>query len=184
MNDKKILRKQMITLMKQQNKANKKIYDEILHNQLLSHPLYKAADTVSIVLSMDHEVNTIPIIKSMLQQNKKVFVPRTDYTSKVMQFQRIYDLKKVEIDEKNIRYVNEETEIAESLDLMIVPGVIFNEDGYRIGYGGGYYDKYLSTHQGHSLSLLYPFQLKSFNPESHDIKVETLIIPNELDGDL
>ena len=62
------------------------------------------------------------------------------------------------------------------MDLIVVPGVAFDKLGYRIGYGGGYYDRFLSQHRSNTVSLLYDFQLAQFNIEPHDQPVEQLII--------
>ena len=89
---------------------------------------------------MTHEVDTYPIIETMLSDGKKVFVPNTNYKLKEMNFKQLLSLNRLEKDEKGLLYVNDDTEITDQLDL-IVPGVAFRDDGYRIGYGGGYYDK-------------------------------------------
>ncbi len=61
-------------------------------------------------------------------------------------------------------------------DLIIVPGVAFSKDGYRIGYGGGYYDRYLADYQGSTLSLAADFQMQPFlTKESHDIPVQFIV---------
>ena len=68
---------------------------------------------------------------------------------------------------------------SEELDYMIVPGVAFDERGYRIGYGGGYYDRYLQTYTGATVSLLLPNQLfKQLPNDEYDIPVDTLILPD------
>ncbi|MGO2109309.1 MAG: 5-formyltetrahydrofolate cyclo-ligase, partial [Staphylococcus equorum] len=79
-------------------------------------------------------------------------------------------------DDKGINHVEADTEISNQLDLLIVPGVVFNHSGYRIGYGGGYFDKFLSQNTQPTISLLYDFQLGDFEVESHDQPVEKLII--------
>ncbi|MDZ7834585.1 MAG: 5-formyltetrahydrofolate cyclo-ligase [Alkalibacterium sp.] len=73
--------------------------------------------------------------------------------------------------------VTETTRVdAESIDLMIVPGVIFTPSGYRIGYGGGYYDRFLKDFSNTTVSLLHSNQLvESFPVEPHDIPVQYLI---------
>ena len=61
------------------------------------------------------------------------------------------------------------------IDLIHVPGVVFNAEGYRIGYGAGYYDRYLSDFEGETVSTVYPCQEMDFIPYSHDIAVREII---------
>ncbi|WP_323704750.1 5-formyltetrahydrofolate cyclo-ligase [Mammaliicoccus sp. Dog046] len=184
MNEKKTLRNNILTKMKELNLNSKHKYDLNLRQQLFNHNKYKQANRVAIVMSMDHEVDTLPIIKQMLKENKKVYVPQTDYEKKNMVFQRLINLDTISKDEKGIKYINDKTEVCDDLDLIIVPGVIYRKDGYRIGYGGGYYDKYLSQYEGDTLSLAYKFQVQHFEIEEHDVPVDEILIAKEIDGEL
>ena len=62
------------------------------------------------------------------------------------------------------------------IDLIHVPGLAFNPSRYRVGYGGGYYDRYLNHFPGHTISTLYPCQIQDFHPDPHDIPVEEVLI--------
>lgn len=65
---------------------------------------------------------------------------------------------------------------SDQIDLIIVPGLVFDRRGYRIGYGGGYYDRYLQTYQGLKISLAYSFQTTDTLPhEEFDIPVDHII---------
>ena len=163
--------------MKQLDKEHK-LRDAWLKNQLINNTEYKNAKRIGIVLSMTHEVDTYPIIETMLSDGKKVFVPNTNYKLKEMNFKQLLSLNRLEKDEKGLLYVNDDTEITDQLDLIVVPGVAFRDDGYRIGYGGGYYDRFLSDSNANTISLIYDLQLTQFEIESHDQPVEKLIIFN------
>ena len=174
---KKEMRKSTLALMRGLNKKVKTKADHFLFQQLIEHAKFKNAQNIGIVLSMPHEVATDPIIEFALNQNKSVFVPSTNYESHTMQFQQLENLDQVKLDEKSIRYVHANTLIQNELDLVIVPGVVFNHAGYRIGYGGGYFDRFLSEYQPSTISLIYDIQISDQIPiEPNDYPVQELII--------
>lgn len=98
MSNKKNLRKEILNLMRNQDISQKEQYDLNLKEQLFEHNNFKQANSIAIVMSMDHEVNTIPIIEHLLNIGKKVFVPKTNYKTKQMEFQRLHDLNSIAID--------------------------------------------------------------------------------------
>lgn len=76
----------------------------------------------------------------------------------------------------------EETQlvVAEQIDIMIVPGVVFDKKGFRIGFGGGYYDRYLERYNGVTISLAFDTQIVNSVPiEPHDLPVDIIITVNE-----
>ena len=62
--------------------------------------------------------------------------------------------------------------ISRKFDVIHVPGVGFNPAGFRIGYGGGYYDRYLADYDGHTVSTIYEFQKVEFQADCHDMAVK------------
>lgn len=71
--------------------------------------------------------------------------------------------------------ISEEAVDKTEIDLIHVPGVVFNSQGFRIGYGGGYYDHYLVDFAGESVSSIYSFQQSDFEPDYHDIAVKEVL---------
>ncbi|SCS23346.1 5-formyltetrahydrofolate cyclo-ligase [Staphylococcus caeli] len=174
---KKTLRQEKLEKMKLFSQlSDKKLADGFLAKLFFNTEEYQVATRIGIVLSMAHEVDTYSIIQHMLSDGKQVFVPETNYQTRIMTFKRLTHLDNIGPDEKGINHVIQNSEISSALDLLVVPGVVFNQSGYRIGYGGGYFDKFLSHNQQMTISLLYDFQLNEFNPEMHDQPVEKLII--------
>ena len=80
-----------------------------------------------------------------MKDHKKIFVIEVDYKSKMMTFKQLLDLNDIERDAKGIYHSISNTETSNQLDLVVVPGVGFKCDGYRIGYGGGFYDRFISS---------------------------------------
>lgn len=66
--------------------------------------------------------------------------------------------------------------VKDEIDLLIVPGLIFSSEGYRIGFGGGYYDRFLKDFQGPTVSLAFGEQIRDdWQPENFDIPVAKII---------
>lgn len=170
------IRKYILHKMKTFNKAEKRKADTWLRNQFFATEEYKEANAIALVLSFNHEVDTFSIIEQALMDHKRIFVPKMDCLNHQMTFKEIFNLKDIDVDKKGIYYPTSKGETTNNLDLIVVPGVGFQDDGYRIGYGGGYYDRFLANYQTKTISLLYDFQITSFEPESFDQPVDKLII--------
>ena len=100
---------------------------------------------------MENEVNTYPIIEKAWEEGKKVVVPKCNKEARTMSFRKISNFDQLETVYMNLREpipaLTEEVN-ADEIDLQIVPGVAYTERGERIGYGGGYYDRYLMHYKG------------------------------------
>ena len=173
---KKHIRQATIEKLKSFNKDKKAVADLWLANELFNTKAYQDAESIGFVLSMTHEVDTYQIIETAIKQNKKVYVPETNYKEGLMTFKRLLSLNEIEKDDKGIYHSISDSELTNYMDLLVVPGVAFEKSGYRIGYGGGYYDKFLNQYKTQTVSLLYDFQLTTFDKESFDQPVDQLII--------
>ncbi|UMZ74574.1 5-formyltetrahydrofolate cyclo-ligase [Natranaerofaba carboxydovora] len=146
--EKKRLRKEMIDKRKEIPIEEVDRKSESIKEKFISFSSYQKANSIMAYLPFQNEVDTMPIIKDAIKKGKKVTVPKTYPKTKTMVPALIVDL------ENDFAYGNygvlepkedrlfplEPTEI----DLVVVPGVAFDEDGYRLGYGGGYYDRFIS----------------------------------------
>lgn len=162
----------------------KKNYDELIFKQLINSDIYNKAKKIFTYVSFGSEVDTKKFIKYALNDNKEIYVPKTDKVNKKMIAIKINSLNNMSVDNWGILEPKsvEKNKIGREFDLIIMPGVAFDRFGNRIGYGGGYYDKYVSQIKDISnrISLAYDFQLvKSIESESHDIKVNGIITNDE-----
>ncbi|RRN46418.1 5-formyltetrahydrofolate cyclo-ligase [Streptococcus halitosis] len=170
------LRKQVLQEMKALSQEKKQAMDQALTERFLNHPVYHEAKVVATYLSFPHEFQTQELIEQALKDGKKVLIPKT-YPKGRMEFV-VYDpqqLKKTSFGllepQGDLKVVD-----ASQIDLIHVPGLAFTREGYRIGYGGGYYDRYLENFAGQTMSTIYPCQIQTFNPDSHDIPVQEVLI--------
>ena len=173
---KKTLRNQTIAAMKALPQTVKTQADEQLTQCLLELPAFQEAKTLATYLSFEHEVSTASLIQAALQLGKSICVPRT-YPHGRMEFVE-YDPNILEKTRFGLLEPNEKGRFVDQseIDLIHVPGVVFQSKGYRIGYGGGYYDRYLADFAGKTVSTIYSIQQKEFQPAVFDQAVQEVLV--------
>ena len=170
------LRKKILQEMKALSQEQKQAMDRALTERFLQHPFYQEAKVIATYLSFPHEFQTQGLIKQALKEGKKVLISKT-YPKGRMEFV-VYDPKQLAKTSFGLLEPQGDLEVVEpsQIDLIHVPGLAFTTEGYRIGYGGGYYDRYLEHFAGHTMSTIYPCQVQEFNSENHDIPVQEVLI--------
>ena len=173
---KKTLRKETIAAMNRLPESVKTQADEQLTQRLLELPAFQDAKTLATYLSFDHEFSTAGLIQAALQLGKRVCVPRT-YLQGRMEFVE-YDPDILEKTRFGLLEPNERGQVVDKseIDLIHVPGLVFQSKGYRIGYGGGYYDRYLEDFTGKTVSTIYSIQQGEFQPNAFDIAVQEVLV--------
>ena len=169
---KKTLRKETIAAMKRLPESVKTQADEQLTQRLFGASSLSGGKDLATYLSFDHEVSTAGLIQAALQLGKRVCVPRT-YPQGRMEFVE-YDPNILEKTRFGLLEPNEKGRVVDQseIDLIHVPGVVFQSKGYRIGYGGGYYDRYLEDFTGKTVSTIYSIQQKDFQLDTFDQAVQ------------
>ena len=170
------LRKQVLHEMKAISQEQKPAIDQALTERLLHHPFYQEAKVIATYLSFPHEFQTQELIEQVLKDGKKVLIPKP-YPKGRMEFV-VYNPQQGVKTSFGLLEPQGELEVVEAsqIDLIHVPGLAFTTEGCRIGYGGGYYDRYLEHFTGHTLSTIYPCQVQDFITENHDIPVQEVLI--------
>ena len=170
------LRKQVLHEMKAIPREQKQAMDQALTDQFLKHPFYQEAKVIATYLSFPHEFQTQELIEQALKDGKKVLIPKT-YPKGRMDFV-VYNSQQLVKTSFGLLEPQGDLEVVEpsQIDLIHVPGLVFTTEGYRIGYGGGYYDRYLKHFPDHTLSMIYPCQVQQFMPENHDIPVQEVLV--------
>lgn len=173
---KKILRNKTIAAMKELPQSVKAEADSQLTQRFIQLSAFQEAQTLATYLSMGHEFSTASLIQAALQDGKRVCVPRT-YPQGRMEFVE-YDPDILEKTSFGLLEPNEQGKVVDKseIDLIHVPGVVFQSEGYRIGYGAGYYDRYLADYSGKTVSTIYSIQEGEFQPDSFDIAVQEVLV--------
>ena len=137
---------------------------------------YQKAKTIYGYLPYNQEVRTVPMLERALKDGKKVAVPKV-YGDE-MKFLYLDDLNAVAKGYAGIpEPIADEPVAQDETALVLMPGLAFDPQGHRIGYGGGFYDKFLAAEPHHpTLALCYEFQmLPKLDVEDHDIPVDTVL---------
>ncbi len=139
-------------------------------------PAYQNAKTVYGYLPYNQEVRTVPILQRALNDGKQVAVPKI--YGDTMRFLYLTDLSQVEKNAMGIpEPVADEPVAEDKTALVLMPGVAFTKTGDRMGYGGGFYDRFLSAEPQHpTIALCYDFQIvESLPTEEFDIPVDLVL---------
>ena len=182
--EKKKVREEIVKKRNNLSSEIKKEYDELIFKQLIESNIYKKAKKIFTYVSFGSEIDTIKFINHALNDNKKIYIPKTDKSKKEMVAIRINSLDNMSVDKWGILEPKavDKNKIEKNFDLILMPGLAFDRNGNRIGYGGGYYDKYLSQikETSNKIVLAYDFQIvNNIENEPHDIKANYIITNND-----
>lgn len=153
----------------------------VLAQKLFDHPLYQQADALYAYLSYNQEVRTDGIIRRAMREGKRVAVP------KIVEGEMVFLwLTEDSVIAPGYKGIPEpvEGEPAQAPDaLVLMPGLAFTPDGARMGYGGGFYDRFLCAEAHPTIALCYDFQLLSALPvAAHDIPVDAVLSAEITEG--
>lgn len=154
-------------------------------NKLYESDLYSDSKIIMTFISFGDEVDTHEFIKKSLKDGKRIVVPITFPKTKEIRPSELFDFNELKIGFYNIltpkdefiRFID-----PKEIDLIVVPGVGFDRNGFRVGYGGGYYDRFLSKYpDAVKLGIAFDLQLIDEVPkEDFDIPVDLILTENEI----
>ncbi len=165
-------------MLKTRNSLSREVLDkmsEMIQARVLNMNEFVSAKIVAAYHPIGSEVSTIKILSSILQLNKHLALPRVE--DETIIFAEVKDLEKdLEVGQYNIMKPKNHCLKMNKMDLVLVPGIAWDEHGYRLGYGKGYYDKYLANLQTVSVGLAYDFQvLEDIPHEQNDFRVNLIV---------
>ncbi|WP_216830012.1 5-formyltetrahydrofolate cyclo-ligase [Alkalihalobacterium elongatum] len=184
MQPKNVIRTLIKNKLKEMTQEEYKSKSKKIFEQLCSTSLWKNATTVAITISRGNEVDTYPIIERAWREGKKIAVPKTYPETSEMVFFQIKNFNELESTYFQLKEPIQTICVPvdkDQLDLILVPGVAFDKNGNRLGYGGGYYDRYLEDFRGETCALTFEQQLVDDIPlEPFDIPVQMIVTEDQV----
>ena len=159
METKKQIRREILSIRDALSKEERKKKSDKIKKQLAELPAFEQANQILIYASYGSEVETDAIMELAFRKRKLVFCPRVE--GKNMKFYQITDLSQLVSGYRSIREPQPQRPWQQKPgDPVIMPGTVFDKEGNRIGYGGGFYDRFLESHpQVSTASIAYELQL-------------------------
>ena len=181
--DKKETRKLLLQKRREIPKDKKDIYDKKISNQIIDSDFYKKANRVLVFASVGDEFNTNFIVDACRNDGKTVYYPLCIDNAGKMEFKKVDSSDDLQSGMYNIPEPKSHCEnyIPSENDIVIVPCLSATEDGYRIGYGKGYYDRFLKDFVGVSICPCYDEMVSEYLPtDNFDVKINILVTQNIL----
>lgn len=176
------LRKRILALRRAQSSRDIEKKSDNIKGELFTFSTFDEAETILFYLAVKDEVQTEKMIEESLQKDKRVVVPFIDWQRKEILPSEIKDLAKdikigiLKIPQPKKNFYSPFSPA--SIDLVIIPGVVFDRKGNRLGFGGGFYDRFLGKLSDTTklVGLAFELQLVDNVPsQSHDVAVDYLI---------
>lgn len=164
------------------SEKEKRCFSERIFARLINSSVYDSAETVLVYVSVGSEAETLNIIEYSLHNNKKVAVPVC--IEKEMFFYEIGSLSDLQSGRFGIPTVDlSKSKRIDNFEnsICVVPALCFDKYGFRIGYGGGYYDRFLAEHNVITLGITYERCLTEKIPvDKYDLPVDYILTENKL----
>lgn len=181
--DKQYYRKHHINIRRQMSLKEVNEKSMAIVNHLTYLDVFMHAENVYAYMNFKNEVNVYPLIEIVINRGHEYLVPKV-IDDKKMVFSSIKGLKDLEVGCLGILEPMKTAGIKEpnAKDIMLLPGSCFDTEGHRIGYGGGYYDRYLSNHSKViKVGIAFEHQIEEKIPsETYDVKVDYIVTENRI----
>ncbi|MDR4510940.1 MAG: 5-formyltetrahydrofolate cyclo-ligase [Nitrososphaeraceae archaeon] len=179
-NPKEIIRKNVLEIRNQLSDIDIIKFSKIINKKIITSKEFKNANCIGIYYPIGSEVQTFDIIRESLLMNKQIGLPRV-INSEIIKFYLILEKSLGQIKLTKEKYgvmINSDSNVdLESIDLLLIPGVAFDKKCNRIGYGKGFYDKYIqTTNQAKKIGLAFQKQIVEQIPiNKHDKKLDLIV---------
>jgi len=173
------LRKQLLDARDGLSLEFMKITSKEIQENLRKIDLYRNAKTIGAYYSIGSEVKTQDILQEILNAGKVLALPKVVKNDLV--FKKILNFSELEPGNFSVIEPKDKCEDVKNLDLIIVPAIALSKDGFRLGYGFGYYDRYLHGKKSTKIALSYAKQvIRAFPVDDHDIKMNFIVTEDKV----
>ena len=176
--EKAALRKHLLEKRDATSAELRDIASEKIHENLKKNSSFINAENIACYFPIGSEVNTHNIMLDVLEQGKRLLLPKIIDDN--IEFYIVSNLEKLEKGRFEIMEPKDSCERTKKIDCVLIPTVGVSKSGVRLGYGHGYYDRFLSSTDAMKISLTYSKQIvKSIPSDSHDIKIDWIVTEDE-----
>ena len=171
-------RRFFLNLRREMDQSSIKENSKKIIENLLETDLYKNSQTIFVYLSKNKEVDTRDFIKTAISDGKKIYVPKI--IDHKMLAAKLYNLGDLETGAFDIP-TSKKLEFIKNPDLTICPGLTFDDEKNRLGYGGGFYDKFLGENDTTKVGLMISdFRSIKIPDDPWDIKMDYIITEDKI----
>jgi len=150
-----------------------------IQDNLRKVDFFRNAKSIGCYYSIGSEVRTQDILHEILNSGKELSLPQVVKNDLV--FRKIMSLSELERGNFSVMEPKENCPTIKKIDVIIVPAVALTSEGYRLGYGYGYYDKYLSSRKSKTIALTYSKQIvRSFPHSDHDVRIDCIVTEDKI----
>lgn len=180
MESKKDIRKRVLNIRNLLEKEEWEEHSDKIMKAVAAHPFFLKADEIYCYVDFRKEVATKKLIEEAWKLSKKVAVPKIE--DGTMNFYYIESMEELTTGYYGILEPKSKKAANGNQVLVIMPGSVFDKERNRIGYGKGYYDRYLAVHPDyHTIAIAFDFQVLDEIPtDAYDIKPEVLITEDKV----
>jgi len=156
-----------------------KIASSKIQDNLRKIEYYRNAKMLGGYHAVGSEVRTQDILQEILNAGKELSLPKVEKNDLV--FKKISSFSDLEMGNFSVMEPKERCETVKKLEVILVPAIAVTREGYRLGYGFGYYDRYLHDKRSKKIALSFSKQvIKSIPHDSHDVKVDCIVTEDEV----
>jgi 5-formyltetrahydrofolate cyclo-ligase len=156
-----------------------KIASSKIQDNLRKVEFYRTATSIGAYFAIGSEVRTQDILQEILNAGKELSLPKVEKTDLV--FKKISSFSEIEVGNFSVMEPKNRCEEIKKLDVILVPAIALTRDGYRLGYGFGYYDRYLHGKRAKKIALSCSKQvIRSIPHDGHDVKMDCIVTEDEV----